>query len=124
MSNSTAPRVRVSSVQVYTPDEFKDSISQVTKARHSNIADGGLEIAKLLSLTNKTLKVPSPSVLHTLPVLQTRPDAVHGSRPGSVSLSERRSPRRVDLLCGDRRTDARRVYVQRSPNPRCYPREL
>lgn len=42
---------------MYAPEEFKDSLKGLIQTRHADIADGGLEIAKLLSLTNKTLKV-------------------------------------------------------------------
>jgi len=43
--------------KTYTPDEFKESLSTLLKTRYNEIADGGLEISKLLTLTNKTLKV-------------------------------------------------------------------
>jgi dynein heavy chain len=42
--------------KVYTPDEFKESLSTLLKVRYNDIADGGLEIVKLLMQSNKTLK--------------------------------------------------------------------
>eukprot|EP00959_Pyramimonas_sp_CCMP1952_P348553 7301695-Pyramimonas_sp.AAC.2 len=41
----------------YAADEFKSSLGNLMETRYNDIADGGLEITKLLSLTNKTLKV-------------------------------------------------------------------
>ena len=43
--------------KVYNADEFKDSFKNLLSTRYNDIADGGLEISKLLTLTNKTLKV-------------------------------------------------------------------
>lgn len=43
--------------KVYTPDELKDALGGLLRSRHGDIADGGIEIAKLLAATNKTLKV-------------------------------------------------------------------
>lgn len=42
---------------MYTPDELKDALGTLLRSRHGDIADGGIEIAKLLAATNKTLKV-------------------------------------------------------------------
>eukprot|EP00854_Cymbomonas_tetramitiformis_P010885 gene10885-12880_t len=43
--------------RVYTTEEFSESFKSVIDKRHNGITDGGLEVTKLLSLTNKTLKV-------------------------------------------------------------------
>ncbi|KAK3254170.1 Dynein beta chain, flagellar outer arm [Cymbomonas tetramitiformis] len=48
--------------RVYTTEEFSDSFKTTLSTRYGDITDGGLEIAKLLSLTNKTLKVSKGAV--------------------------------------------------------------
>lgn len=46
--------------KVYTPDELSEASAALMAARHAEMRDAGKEIGKLLSASNRSVKVGRP----------------------------------------------------------------